>query len=100
MAIDIVPPTGASTLSPAQSRLVLQTIAGQAATLNQLLMRVQEYCSQLDPNAAVQLDAAQLIAQTIGGLADSASGEEIIGSPERWHFGEGFATIGMGVQHG
>lgn len=81
--------------TPAQLRMVLQSIAMQMATLNGLLL-VAQTCED-DWECARMVDAAQALAQGVGSLADQATGGEIIGSVGVWHCGQGFEKVGGAV---
>lgn len=78
--------------SPAQLRMVLQSIATQMAALNGLLL-VAQSCEE-DWECARLVDAAQALAQGVGCLADEATGGGVIGSMGLWHCGPGFEKTG------
>ncbi|WP_326538479.1 hypothetical protein [Pseudorhodoferax sp.] len=75
-----------------QYRIILETIAGRAATLNNVLMFLQ---SNMDAwQGSVLTDAAQAIVEGIGAMADGAIGGEVLGSAEDWHYGPNFTRAG------
>ena len=78
--------------SPAQLRMVLQSIATQMAALNGLLLVAQT--SEDDWERCRLVDAAQALANGVGCLADEATGGEIIGGMGLWHCGRGFEKAG------
>lgn len=81
--------------SPAQLRMVLQSIATQMSSLNELLQVAQT--NEDEYERACLIDAAQALAQGVGCLADQATGGEIIGSVGVWHCGQGFEKVGGAV---
>lgn len=78
--------------TPAQLRMVLEFVAGTTATMNRLLMMAQTCDEQWE--CARLVDAAQSLAQHIGGVADDAVGGSIIGNHKQWCFGLGFEKLG------
>lgn len=86
---------GVSTLTAAQLELVLENIAGQAATLCDLIRLVQSGAEGAD----VATDAALIAAVSIGQKADAAVGSSIIGDAHEWHYGPNFTNAGKAVQH-
>lgn len=102
MATRIVAPGGANTLAESvthdgltreQLLIVLESVAGRAYTVNRLLMQLQA-SGRFSYEAEVMLDAAQQAACTLGAMADAASGANIIGSADEWHYGPNFAAAG------
>ncbi|OUM01638.1 hypothetical protein [Variovorax sp. JS1663] len=85
----------ASTLTTAQAKTVLETIAGYSDTLCKLLMLAQ---TQEDEwVAGIAVDAALIIATSIGALSDTAAGGSrgtVIGGHDRWNFGPNFGERG------
>lgn len=79
-------------MSPMQKDLVLECIASHANTLNQLLMLLQQEKDGFASGALI--DAAQLLSQTLGAMADDATGGAIIGDMRRWLYGPLFETHG------
>ncbi|WP_304305869.1 hypothetical protein [Pseudacidovorax intermedius] len=93
-------PAGRSPLMPErkplnaeQLRAVLQGIAGKADVLRKLLTAIEQGTSD-EEDQYLMLFAASMLACTIGGLADDASGGECVGDYERWEYGPTFATLG------
>ncbi|MEJ5128182.1 hypothetical protein WH367_19235 [Comamonas sp. MYb21] len=81
----------------AQQRRVLEFVAQQAGTVNELLMQMQAD-SKIGYESQVLLGGAQAITQYIGAAADDALGGDIVGDFERWTYGPNFAEAGKGVQ--
>ena len=82
-----------TTLNAAQFVTVLQHIAGHADTLHKTLRLLQ--ADEVDAwTEAVAIDACALMARTLGAMADDASGGQIIGNANRWHYGPNFTTAG------
>jgi len=81
-------------LTPEQYRCVLEVIAMRMATIHRLLMMLQE--GDVPVAARVLLDAAELAAETVGSMADSAVDGCILGSPDRWHYGPDFVAKAEG----
>lgn len=86
-------PTAAEGYTREQLSMALEVIAGRTATLNRLLMMVQGG-TPVSHECSVILDAAQAMAETIGAMADTASGAGIVGSHDAWNFGTEFADLG------
>lgn len=79
-----------TTLTHAQQRLALETIAGRMNTLHGLLMLLQS--NELDDWATgTILDAAQSMAEAVGAMADDAAGGSVVGDVRRWLYGPLFA---------
>ena len=78
--------------SLAQLQMLMQSIATQMAALNGLLL-VAQTCED-DCERARLVDAAQALAQSVGCLADEATGGGIIGGMGLWHCGQGFEKTG------
>lgn len=78
--------------SQAQLVMIMQSIATQMSALNGLLQMAQT-CDE-DWESARLLDAAQVMVQGIGSLADGATGGEIFGDIGRWHCGPFFDDAG------
>jgi uncharacterized membrane protein len=90
--------TSISGLTRDQLEIVLQSIAGRADTLVNLLAQAQ--CDDGMP-ATSSLDAAFIIASGIGAMADTAAGGAngyVIGGHDHWNFGPNFAVAGKAVQ--
>jgi len=85
-----------STPNAAQLRLVLENIAGQTATLCDLIRLVQAGAESAD----IAIDAALIAAVSIGEKADAAIGSCVIGDARFWHYGPNFAGAGKEVPHG
>ena len=83
---------GHKAYTPAQLRMVLQSIATHMAALNGLLKVAQTSEDEWERTRLV--DAAQVLALGVGCLADEATGGEIVGSMGLWHCGPGFAGAG------
>lgn len=82
--------------SHAQQRRVLEFVAQQAGTVNELLMQMQAD-SKISFESQVLLGGAQAITQYIGAAADDALGGDIVGDFERWTYGPNFADAGKGA---
>lgn len=80
----------------AQLRRILEFVAQQAGTVNELLMQMQTD-SKISYESQVLLGGAQAITQYIGAAADDALGGEIVGDFERWTYGPNFADAGKGA---
>lgn len=79
-------------LSRAQLQLFMEQVAGGLGTLNETLMMAQT-CDE-DWQRQRLLDAGQLMAQSLGAIADHASGSSICGSIGRWMCGPFFDELG------
>lgn len=75
-----------------QLQMFLTEIAGQLSSLNDILVMAQ--CAEEDQERERLVNAAQVMAQSIGCVADHASGAGVIGDVGRWHCGPGFAQAG------
>lgn len=75
-----------------QYQIILETIAGRAATLNNVLLLLQS--NQDARQGSVLTDAAQHLAEDIGVIADGANGFVVHRSAEDWHYGPNFAHAG------
>ena len=84
-----VPPQG---ITHEQLVSVCEVAAGNLATLDQLLMLAQRTDEEFD--ASVIIDAAQTITRHVGGMVDTAAGEQVLGGYNRWNFGPNFADLG------
>lgn len=91
--VEQAPPPGKT---HAQQRRVLEFVAQQAGTVNELLMQMQTD-SKISYESQVLLGAAQAITQYIGAVADDALGGDIVGDFERWTYGPNFADAGKGA---
>ncbi|WP_295379624.1 hypothetical protein [uncultured Pseudacidovorax sp.] len=80
-------------LNAEQLRAVLQGIAGKADVLMKLLTAIEQGTSD-EEDEGLMLLAASMLACTIGGLADDASGGECVGDYEHWEYGATFANLG------
>lgn len=80
----------------AQQRRILEFVAQQAGTVNELLMQMQAD-SKIGYESQVMLGGAQAITQYIGAAADDALGGDIVGDFERWTYGPNFAEAGKGA---
>lgn len=85
-------------LNVEQLRKVLQTIASRVDHLNSLLVYAQ--CTNDLTEAMRMIDAAQAMSIYIGGMADQASGAEVIGDVHVWNYGRDFEVLGQEVTHG
>lgn len=74
---------------------VLEKVALSTGTLNQTLMQAQQCTEHEGELLTVLLDAAQLHAMLIGGMADDASNSEIIGDFQGWFYGPNFRQEGV-----
>lgn len=79
-------------LSRAQLQLFMQQVAGSLGTINQTLQMAQT--SDEDWQRQRLLDAAQLMTQSLGAVADHASGSTICGSIGDWMCGPFFNDLG------
>lgn len=79
-------------LSRAQLQLFMQQLAGGLGTVNQTLQMAQT--SDEDWQRQRLLDAAQLMTQSLGAIADHASGSTICGSIGDWICGPFFNELG------
>lgn len=86
--VEQAPPPGKT---HAQQRRVLEFVAQQAGTVNELLMQMQAD-PKISYDSQVLLGGAQAIAQYIGAAADDA-----LGDFERWTYGANFADAGKGA---
>lgn len=75
-----------------QLQMFLEELAGQMAALNDILVMAQ--CSQVDWERARLVNAAQVMAQSIGCVADHAAGAGVIGGIGHWHCGPAFEQAG------
>lgn len=75
-----------------QLQMLMQSIATQMVALNGLLMVAQT--SEEGWERARLVDAAQALAQSVGCMADEATGGEIVGGMGLWHCGLGFEKAG------
>lgn len=80
-------------LTPEQLSTVIETIASEVATMRDLIMRAMS-----DDEPDLYLDAARIIATSIGVKADSAVGCSIHGDANHWNYGPNFAAVGKAVQ--
>lgn len=76
----------------AQLHMLLEQVAGQAATLNDILVMAQ--CSQEECERERLINAAQVMAQNLGSFADHATGEGVLGGIGRWQCGPAFEQEG------
>lgn len=83
---------GVHRYSHVQLQTAMEVVAGQMATLDQMLIFLQ--CRGEDAAAQMVLDSAQALVSHIGGVVDTLCGEEIRGGMERWQFGPNFADQG------
>ena len=75
-----------------QLQMFLTEITGQLSSLNDILVMAQ--CTEEDQERERLVNAAQVMAQSIGCVADHAAGTGVIGDVGRWHCGPGFAQAG------
>ena len=80
-------------MSPAQKDTVLEVIATRASTLHKLLMMIQTEENKWE--AGVLVEAAQALAETIGAMADDATGGGIYGDVRQWFYGPLFNDGGV-----
>lgn len=80
------------TLSRAQLQLFMEQLAGGLRTINQTLQMAQT--SDEDWQRQRLLDAGQLMTQSLGAIADHASGSTICGSIGDWICGPFFNELG------
>ena len=80
-------------MSPAQKDTVLEAIAIRSSTLSKLLMMIQTEEDKCE--AGVLVDAAQQLAETIGAMADDATGGGIYGDVRQWFYGPLFNDVGV-----
>ncbi|MEJ5031495.1 hypothetical protein [Comamonas sp. MYb69] len=80
----------------AQLRRILEFVAQQAGTVNELLMQMQAD-SKISYESQVLLGGAQALTQYIGAAADDALGGDIVGDFERWTYGPNFADADKGA---
>jgi hypothetical protein len=79
----------------AQLSRVLQFVAQQAGTVNEMLMQMQAD-PKISYESQVLLGGAKTITQYIGAAADDALGGDISGDFEYWTYGPHFANAGKG----
>ncbi|MFA9287751.1 hypothetical protein ACCQ08_23425 [Comamonas sp. SY3] len=91
--IEQAPPPGKT---HAQLRRILEFVAQQAGTVNELLMQMQTD-SQIRYESQVLLGGAQAVTQYIGAAADDALGGYVVGGFERWTYGPNFADADKGA---
>jgi hypothetical protein len=93
--------TPASTTSQSQPRAgmcneqlhcVLERVASNASTLNQMLMAAQATSDEAP--LAVLIDGAQALAEKIGGMADDAIDGNVMGGYDHWFYGPNFGRRG------
>jgi hypothetical protein len=77
-------------LNAAQLALVLESLAGNASTLCELIRIVQKGSD----DQYYALDAALIVAVSIGERADAAVGSSVIGDAHEWHYGPNFKEAG------
>lgn len=77
-------------LNAEQLGLVLEVIAGEACTLCDLLVLSELGSSDARRTA---FNAARIVAEGIGAKADTASGAEVRGDANMWHYGQSFDTV-------
>lgn len=95
-AASFAAPMTAEGYSAEQLKSILEIVAGRTRTLQQLLMLAlgdDEPCMQ-----SVTLDAACIIATSIGAMTDTAVGEAIIGGHDTWNYGPLFSNAGTAVR--
>lgn len=80
-------------MSPEQKDRVLAAIAGQADTLNKLLMVLQAEDDEWA--VAVLVAAAQALAEKLGAMADDAISGDVIGDMNEWFYGPNFKARGV-----
>ena len=83
-----------SLLSLGQLHCVLEHVASDASTLNQLLMAAQ--ATRDEAPLAVLVDGAQALAEKIGGMADDAIDGNVLGGYDQWFYGPNFGRRGNG----
>lgn len=81
----------APTYTTAQYQAVLASVAMSTLSLNRLVMLAQEAEGE---ELVWLLDAAQHLAQHIGGMADGAIGGQVLGTAEVWSHGPRFLEMG------
>lgn len=82
----------AGQLTRAQLLAFVETMAGSLGTLNETLMMAQT--ADADWQRERLLDAGQLMAQSLGAMADHMAGSDINGSIGRWMCGPSFDEMG------
>lgn len=75
-----------------QLHCVLERVASNASTLNQLLMAAQATSDEAP--LAVFIDGAQALAEKIGGMADDAIDGNVMGGYDHWFYGPNFGQRG------
>lgn len=83
--------------TPEQYCTIFEVIASRANAMRHLMMMAQADSDGDD--TAHLVDAAEAIATSIGVMAEEASGCNIIGNANRWHYGPNFERSAE-VQHG
>lgn len=81
-------------MSPAQKDTVLEAIAIRSSTLIKLLMMIQTEENKCE--AGVLVETAQQLAETIGAMADDATGGGIYGDVRQWFYGPLFNEMEAG----
>lgn len=82
-------------LNLSQLHRVLEHVARNASTLNQLLLEAQATSDEAP--LAVLIDGAQALAEKIGGMADDAIDGNVVGGYDRWFYGPNFGRRGNGA---
>ena len=82
----------AGQLTRTQLLAFVETMAGSLGTLNETLMMAQT--AEADWQRERLLDAGQLMAQSLGAMADHMAGSDINGSIGRWMCGPSFDEMG------
>lgn len=87
-------PTKSDGLTAEQLTLVLETIAGRVNTLRELIMVVNNPPAAGEHARQTCAEAAELLAVSIGAMADEAVGGWICGNANSWNYGPTFAAAG------
>lgn len=78
----------------------LELIAGRTSTLEAMLMEIGDRCTGTVPawELATAVNAATIVTNSIGFIADEVSGADVVGNWERWTFGRNFAESRKALQ--
>lgn len=96
-AVDFAPaPTsvGHRALSIEQSHCMLTFIAGAMDTICKLTQMAHSFDDEEGWKQAPTIHAAELIARSIGAMADQATGSNVIGDADAWFFDRSFSELG------
>lgn len=93
--------TNAPAFSAEQFRMVLATIASRADTLLQALILLEDLDQKQDQwTYGVMFQSAQVLARSIGAMADPAVGGIVVGDADRWNYGRAWRNLASEASHG